>query len=188
MVLVEIEHALGHDDCQSLMALYDRCAGHAMAEDATGHLVVYPSDVAEPELSLLRGVAERGRQRAAAALSPGEPLFAETVILAAIGVGGRHPRHADNRRQGEDGRWVPNHTPNRDFSALFYLNDGFEGGELAFETAGTIVKPRAGLFVAFPSDERFVHEVLPVTAGRRYSMALWFTRQSAFALAGFHPA
>ena len=50
-----------------------------------------------------------------------------------------------------------------------------------------VVAPRAGLFVAFPSDERFVHEVLPVTAGRRYSLALWFTRQPAFALAGFHP-
>jgi predicted 2-oxoglutarate/Fe(II)-dependent dioxygenase YbiX len=56
-----------------------------------------------------------------------------------------------------------------------------------FDALGVVVvKPRAGLFVAFPSDERFVHEVLPVTMGRRYSLALWFTRQATFALAGFH--
>jgi hypothetical protein len=186
-LLVQIENALGRRDCRSLMALYDRCAAHATGMDATGHPVVYANDVPEPELALLRRVAERGRRRAAAALAPGEPIFTETAILAAIGVGGRHRRHADNRRLDDDGRWVPNHTPHRDFSALYYLNDGFEGGELVFETQGAEVKPHAGLFVAFPSDERFVHEVPPVTAGRRYSLALWFTRQPAFALAGFHP-
>jgi hypothetical protein len=186
-MLVQVEHALEQGDCQSLMALYDRCAAHATGLDATGHPVVYPNDIPEPELGLLRRVVERGRRRAAAALAPGEAIYTETAILAAIGVGGRHPRHADNRRLDEDGRWVPNHTPHRDLSALFYLNDAFEGGELVFETQSAEVRPRAGLFVAFPSDERFVHEVLPVTAGRRYSLALWFTRQPAFALAGFHP-
>jgi hypothetical protein len=185
-LLVQIENALGRRDCQGLMALYDRCANHATGEDATGHPVVYPNDVPEPEFALLRRVAERGRRCAARALAPDEPIYTETAILAAIGVGGRHPRHADNRRQDDDGRWVPNHTPQRDFSALYYLNESFEGGELVFETQGLAVVPRAGLFVAFPSDERFVHEVLPVTAGRRYSLALWFTRQPDFALAGFH--
>lgn len=186
-MLVQVENALGSEDCRELVALYDRCAGHATGTDGTGHPVVYPNDVPEPELALVRRVAEQGRLLAAAALAPGETVYTETAILAAIGIGGCHPRHADNTRQDEDGRWVPNHTPNRDLSALYYLNDGFEGGELVFETAAAIVKPRAGLFLAFPSDERFVHEVLPVTAGRRYSMALWFTRQPAFALAGFHP-
>jgi hypothetical protein len=164
-LLAYIENALGRRDCQRLMALYDRCADHATGEDATGHPVVYPDDVPEPELALLRRVAERGRRRAAAALAPGESIYTETAILAAIGVGGRHPRHADNRRLDDDGRWVPNHTPHRDISALYYLNEGFEGGELVFETQGLVVEPRAGLFVAFPSDERFVHEVAPVTAG-----------------------
>ncbi len=156
------------------MALYDRCAGRASGADTTGHPVVYPDDVAEADRDPLRRVAERGRRRTAAALAPGEAIYTETVILAAIGIGGCHPRHADNRQQESDGSWIANHTPQRDLSALYYLNDGFEGGELVFETQGVVVKPRAGLFVAFPSDERFVHEVLPVRAGRRYSMALWF--------------
>jgi predicted 2-oxoglutarate/Fe(II)-dependent dioxygenase YbiX len=184
-LLVQIENALGPEDCRELMTLYDRCAGHAAGSDVTGHPVVYANDVPEPELALVRRVADQGRRLAAAALAPGEPIFTETAILAAIGVGGSHPRHADNRRQDDDGRWVPNHTPHRALSALYYLNDGFEGGELVFETVGAIVKPRAGLFVAFPSDERFVHEVPPVTSGRRYSVALWFTRQPEHALAGF---
>jgi hypothetical protein len=37
-------------------------------------------------------------------------LYPETVILAAIGAGGRHRRHADNCRQNEHGEWVDNHT------------------------------------------------------------------------------
>lgn len=185
-MLIQIENALEPADCQRLIAIYDRCAGHASGSDATGHPVVYPEDSPASDLILLRSVAEQGRRRVAAELPSPEPIFTETAILAAIGVGGCHARHADNRRRDEDGRWVPNHTPNRDFSALFYLNDGFEGGELLFETQGITVKPRTGLFVAFPSDERFIHEVTPVVAGRRYSLALWFTRQPAFALAGFH--
>jgi hypothetical protein len=123
-LLVQVENTLASEDCRELMALYDRCAGHATGMDGTGHPVVYPHDVPVPELALVRRVAEQGRRLAAAALAPGEPIYTETAILAAIGVGGRHPRHADNRRLDDDGRWVPNHTPHRDVSALYYLNDG----------------------------------------------------------------
>jgi hypothetical protein len=173
----------------------------------------------------------------------------ETVLMVALGLGGHHSAHADNRRLEGD-VWVPNHTPQRSFSAIIYLNGDFEGGEIVFpashfrvmvydkstdlsvnsidipdksrsqvleaanlqimfiqlgehsptikqvhdiaaiidfkvdtlrfyyhlESVGLRIKPTAGLLVAFPSDERYVHQVLPVTAGKRYSLALWFTQ------------
>jgi 2OG-Fe(II) oxygenase superfamily len=99
----------------------------------------------------------------------------ETVLMVALGVGGHHSAHADNRRLEGDA-WVPNHTPQRSFSAIVYLNGDFEGGEIDFPDLGQRIKPTAGLLVAFPSDERYVHQVLPVTAGKRYSLALWFTQ------------
>jgi len=65
------------------------------------------------------------------------------------------------------------------------LNDTFEGGEIVFERAQLVVKPRRGLLLAFPSDAGHVHEVLPVRRGVRYTMAIWFTKQQRYALADF---
>jgi hypothetical protein len=111
------------------------------------------------------------------------PLYPETVILAAMGAGGHHSRHADNCRQNEQGDWVANHTPHRDVSAIYYLNEEFDGGEIVFERQQLTVKPRRGLLLAFPSDAEHVHEVFPVRGGVRYTMPIWLTKQACFALA-----
>jgi hypothetical protein len=37
------------------------------------------------------------------------------------------------------------------------------------------------LLVAFPSDERFEHEVWPIASGQRHSILLWFTHDPALA-------
>src|SRR5205807_3842016 len=89
--------------------------------------------------------------------------------------------------QNEQGDWVANHTPHRDVSAIYYLNDEFDGGEIVFDTQQLMVKPRRGLLLAFPSDAAHVHEVLPVRSGVRYTMPIWFTRQQRCALANFLP-
>ena len=70
-------------------------------------------------------------------------------------------------------------------TAIYYLNDTFEGGEIDFERAKLVVKPRRGLLLAFPSDAAHVHEVLPMRSGVRYTMPVWFTKQQCFALADF---
>jgi hypothetical protein len=155
--------------------------------DQTGHPVVYwpqfrdAADGAEivPRLveECLRNISDQ--------LQLDGPLYPETVILAAIGAGGRHRRHADNCRQNEHGEWVDNHTPHRDVSAIYYLNDEFDGGEIFFERAPLMVKPHRGLLLAFPSDADHVHEVLPVRSGVRYTMPVWFTKQQRCALADF---
>jgi len=67
-------------------------------------------------------------------------------------------------------------------SAIYYLNDAFEGGEIVFDRAHLVVKPRRGLLLAFPSDADHVHEILPVRSGARYTMAIWFTKQQRLAL------
>ena len=114
-----------------------------------------------------------------------DPLYPETVILAALGAGGHHSRHADNCRQNEQGDWVANHTPQRDVTAIYYLNDEFDGGEIVFERVPLVVKPRRGLLLAFPSDAVHLHEVLAVRSGVRYTMPIWFTKQQRYALADF---
>jgi predicted 2-oxoglutarate/Fe(II)-dependent dioxygenase YbiX len=75
--------------------------------------------------------------------------------------------------------------PSRDVSAICYLNDEFDGGEIVFERAQMTVKPRRGLLLAFPSDADHVHEVLPVRRGVRYTMPIWFTQTAVLCADGF---
>lgn len=186
-MIIQIPDAVGAEDCRRLMTIYDRHVHLATVKDQTGHPVVYwplfrdAGDAGEivPRLieECLRNISNQ--------LRPAEPLYLETVILAAMGAGGHHDRHADNCRQNEQGEWVANHTPHRDVSAIYYLNDAFEGGEIVFDRAHLVVKPRRGLLLAFPSDADHVHEILPVRSGARYTMAIWFTKQQRFAIGDF---
>jgi len=184
-MIIQVADAVGAEDCRRLMTMYDRHVHLTKVRDQTGHPVVYwpqfrgasHGDEIVPRLvgECLRNIGSQ--------LRFAEPLYPETVILAAIGAGGHHSRYADNCRQNEHGDWVTNHTPQRDVSAIYYLNDAFEGGEIVFDRAQLVVKPRPGLLLAFPSDADHVHEVLPVRSGVRYTIAIWFTKQQRFALA-----
>jgi predicted 2-oxoglutarate/Fe(II)-dependent dioxygenase YbiX len=82
---------------------------------------------------------------------------------------------------------VPNHTPQRDASAIYYLNETFEGGEIVFDRERLAIEPRQGLLLAFPSDASHVHEVLPVRHGVRYTMPIWFTKQESLSLKNLPP-
>ncbi|XP_071955524.1 prolyl 3-hydroxylase 1-like isoform X2 [Antedon mediterranea] len=92
-----------------------------------------------------------------------------------------HPVHADNCQLDEDGNChkVPPAFVWRDWSAIMYLGDNFEGGEFIFSNnklqVQSQVKPKCGRIVAFSAGKENLHGVLPVLSGRRCAMALWFT-------------
>jgi hypothetical protein len=184
-MIVQFENAVSDDDSARLTAIYDRYVHLTNMRDHTGHPVVYwnqlrtASDAAETISRLVR----QSLSVISGRLQPSDPLYPETVILAALGPGGYHSRHADNCRQNEQGIWVPNHTPQRDITAIYYLNEEFEGGEIVFDVQKLVVAPRRGLLLAFPSDAHHVHEVLPVRIGVRYTMAIWLTAQPRLAIA-----
>ncbi|XP_039250606.2 prolyl 3-hydroxylase 2-like [Styela clava] len=93
-----------------------------------------------------------------------------------------HPIHADNcllKPNGECVKELPAYIW-RDYSAILYLNDGFEGGEFIFadSTARRVrvqVKPKCGRMVSFGAGRESFHGVKPVLKGRRCAVALWFT-------------
>jgi predicted 2-oxoglutarate/Fe(II)-dependent dioxygenase YbiX len=186
-MIVQIQNAVSDDDCRLLTKIYDRLAPLATVKDYTGHPIVYweqfcsAADTAE----IVRCLVDEFLRSISTHLQVADPLYPETVILAALGAGGFHGRHADNCRQNEQGDWVANHTPNRDASAIYYLNEAFDGGEIVFHQQQLAVKPRCGLLVAFPSGADYTHEVLPMRSGIRYTMAIWFTKQQRLALANF---
>lgn len=75
---------------------------------------------------------------------------------------GHLPRHQD---LGNSSRLI---------STVSYLNDNYDGGEIEFAQSNTRIKPEAGSIVFFPSNFLYVHEVMPVTNGTRYSMPHWY--------------
>jgi hypothetical protein len=67
----------------------------------------------------------------------------------------------------------PNGTPWREWSAVLYLSDGYQGGELVLPHVGLVYKPRSGSLVMFKADT--LHGVRACSDGIRYTCAMWFT-------------
>jgi hypothetical protein len=64
-------------------------------------------------------------------------------------------------------------------SAVLYLNDDYEGGELHFENQGVTIKPKAGSVVIFPSVEPFYHESKEILSGNKYMSPAFWEKRSA---------
>ncbi|CAL1607651.1 unnamed protein product [Knipowitschia caucasica] len=98
-----------------------------------------------------------------------------------------HPVHVDNcvlvSEINECIKEPPAYT-HRDYSAILYLNDDFEGGDFIFteldgKTVTAEVRPRCGRVVGFGSGRENPHGVRAVTKGQRCAVALWFTLDPA---------
>uniref|UniRef100_A0AAZ3PGM1 procollagen-proline 3-dioxygenase n=1 Tax=Oncorhynchus tshawytscha TaxID=74940 RepID=A0AAZ3PGM1_ONCTS len=94
-----------------------------------------------------------------------------------------HPVHADNcllvSELNKCIKEPPAYT-HRDYSAILYLNDDFEGGDFIFteldaKTVTAEVRPQCGRVVGFGAGEENPHGVRAVTKGQRCAVALWFT-------------
>lgn len=78
----------------------------------------------------------------------------------------------------EKGGYLPAHqdhgVSSRVLSAVMYLNDNYEGGEMIFQNSGISIKPEAGSIIYFPSNFLYIHEVAEIKEGTRYSMPHWY--------------
>lgn len=81
------------------------------------------------------------------------------------------PPHYDNINP--DG--TPNYTPWRHMTAMVYLNDNFENGEIFWPEFGIEYKPKKGAIAVFPSDINFLHGVREITEGVRYTLSSFYT-------------
>uniref|UniRef100_A0A8C6V1W5 procollagen-proline 3-dioxygenase n=1 Tax=Neogobius melanostomus TaxID=47308 RepID=A0A8C6V1W5_9GOBI len=99
-----------------------------------------------------------------------------------------HPVHVDNCLLEPETKLCWKEPPafvHRDLSALLYLNDNFDGGELFFtnrdaKTVTARVSPSCGRLVGFSSGPVNPHGVTAVTSGRRCVLALWFTKEKLY--------
>ena len=99
----------------------------------------------------------------------------EVPQLLSYSVGGHYQPHIDAESvwKTPDGEMIWKKSTDRDISLVFYLNDGYEGGDFLFPDLGVRVRPEPGMLVAFPSTYLYKHGVEPVRKGMRYSMVCW---------------
>jgi 2OG-Fe(II) oxygenase superfamily len=177
------ENTLSLKECTFLIDLYDRYAELSSQKDCSGRPLLHYytlRDVDSESATRVYGISLRCKGKIEAELRTPE-LIVESVFLACFWPGDSYIPHADNERE-EHGRWVPNHTPQRAYTSLIYLNDNFTGGELVFPDRDVVITPKRGLFVGFPSNHKFVHAVPKILSGKRYSLPVWCTMNSAKAM------
>ena len=68
-----------------------------------------------------------------------------------------------------------NGTSFRSFSALLYLNDNFDGGELWFPNQNFLFKPKENTAVFFPSTFEYLHGVKGLNEGVRCVITTFWT-------------
>ena len=61
----------------------------------------------------------------------------------------------------------------RAISAIVYLNDDYEGGEVEFVNFGVKIKPKPGMLLLFPSTYPYTHVAHPVKDGTKYAIVTW---------------
>ena len=181
--ILVLEDALCLEECAFLITLYDRYSELSPNLDYNGRPLLHYytlQKIDSESAGWAYRLTLRCKETIQLRLNTAE-LFVESLFVACLLSGDLHTEHADNERR-EHRRWVPNHTPNRDYTGIVYLNDNFTGGELVFPRLNVTIVPRRGLLVAFPSNHRFVHAVPKVLSGKRYSLPVWFTLNPAKAM------
>jgi hypothetical protein len=172
---------LRSEDCEYLIVLYETFWSPDVGTDFNGDRGLYYTvfSGSTEVKQYLRALSKRLQDRIQEFFGV-TGLFLEALFLAALLKGAFHKRHADNEKY-VGGKWIPNHVPQRDYTALVYLNSDFGGGDLRFPQHNVCIRPQRGLLVAFPSNGAFVHRVTRVNRGTRYSMPVWFTKDKRFA-------
>lgn len=92
----------------------------------------------------------------------GQRLVQEDYSLLRYSGGQQYHAHHDG---------VPSNA--RVISAICYLNDDYEGGELEFTNFDIKIKPQAGMLILFPSNYAYQHIAHPVTDGSKYALVTW---------------
>lgn len=73
--------------------------------------------------------------------------------------------HFDSHNDGEGAR---------EYAALLYLNEEYDGGLIRFPDLDLSIKPKQGTLIYFKGDENMVHEVTEVKSGQRKNLVMFF--------------
>lgn len=75
--------------------------------------------------------------------------------------------------KGRMGKILGEHSDHQDstikLSAILYLNNDYEGGEIVFPKQGIELKPFSGSIIIYPSNEEYSHYSKIITSGSKYT-------------------
>ena len=80
-------------------------------------------------------------------------------------TGSENTLHFDTHNEGED---------EREYAALLYLNDEYDGGEINFPDINLCIKPKTSTLIFFKGDSTLMHEVKKVKSGERKNILMFF--------------
>lgn len=111
----------------------------------------------------------------------------ELVHVVHYGIGGEYKEHHDFFHANQpEYELHTNRGGQRVYSALFYLNDDFTGGETKFTKKDVCIKPKKGKLLLWSNvnfngtlDYDSCHAGLPVMSGEKYIAIIW-VRQKRF--------
>jgi leucine proline-enriched proteoglycan (leprecan) len=207
---VVMDNVLSMEQCEDLLKLAENCkegdgyqkkSPHTKSEIFAGLTVldaakaVVRKELDHHQVQLYLNVSKTSKDLVAEQFQLTKPLlFSYTHLVCRTARGTinqnerandlSHPVHADNCYQespnGDCIKKEPAYTW-RDYSAILYLNDDFEGGKFFFAhsphdtTPEHYVAPKCGRLVGFSAGAENMHGVTAVTKGKRCAVALWFT-------------
>lgn len=108
--------------------------------------------------------------------------YVKSMMFSKMTQGSKNNLHMDNWYQSRDGKIKPRPYNKLDRSALLYLNNDYEGGELYFPRQKWLYKPQLGDFLFFEGNFQNPHEVRMVTSGERYNIISFYSDASAFTI------
>jgi predicted 2-oxoglutarate/Fe(II)-dependent dioxygenase YbiX len=96
-------------------------------------------------------------------------LRVESAAILYYPTNARNEPHADNAVV-EDG--VVTKVRDWTHTAVVFLNKNYVGGELVYPNQGCMFMPTIGTMVLAPADYEYVHQVMPIRHGERFTLVL----------------
>jgi hypothetical protein len=172
---------LTQDECERLISFMDDDAqpwSMSAFFESYGMSIMPEDPILEKygfERDYLGKLAERLQKTVEAAFE--RPLKPVSSHAQKWNVGAFAPFHSDNTdMEGNPSAWEKSKLV-----CLLYLNDNYEGGDLAFRDHDLSIKPLAGQLITFPGGFNNVHQVIPVTGATRHTIgAFWDYAESEY--------
>jgi hypothetical protein len=163
--------------CDALVSCFARQQGDLVAQKGNAFFdnrVLWHARLPPEEyecVTLMQQARRAIKERVARLFNVPVPLWSDSIQLVKWEGGQPMRPHADSAFT--DGS--PHPTPHRDYAAIVYLNDDYEGGDIYFPNQNVQVAPRRGLLLIFRGGVSHIHGVREVTKGIRYTMPSWYT-------------
>ena len=102
----------------------------------------------------------------------GKEVYADLIQLVRWFPGMEQHPHADDMKNIEDSDEWFHH---RDFGAILYLNNDYEGGITVYPEYELGIVPKPGMLAVHPGDSDHIHGVTRIENSNRYTIASFWT-------------